>query len=467
MENEGEPERSDIAHVLLIDIVGYSKLLVDAQTAALRHLNRVVRNTEAYRAAEADRKLLKLPTGDGMALLFFDSTESPAACAVQITLALKDQPSMQVRMGIHSGPIRQINDVNDRENFAGAGINTAQRVLDCGDAGHILLSKRVAEDLMPWERWHSAFRDLGECEVKHGQRVHLFSLCSGDVGNPALPAKLKQQRRLLGRGQAVWRRWTQGSLVRKTALGTVATATSLLLVAGRLPSSAPSSASARPKTIVFAPFENRSDDQQDAYFAAGLQDEIRETLGKISDLTVVRSRTSQRPDRVERFSYVLDGSIQRHGNQIVIRAWLLDPKTDEQVWSTHYQEDVSNPYGAQRRVGDAFARELKERLSLKGSLPREQAPTTNAAAYTAYLKAKTMIELSVLSARPHEDLLAANNLLLEAVSLDPTFFLAYYQLAHIEDQLYFPVRRTLSVYARLMLRFALSRSHAPMPAKLT
>jgi class 3 adenylate cyclase len=158
----------EIAHLLFIDVVGYSKLLVNDQIELMQQLNRVVRATESFRRAEAAGKLIRLPTGDGMVLLFFRSPEEPVHCALEICEALRDQPHIQLRMGIHSGPVNQVLDVNDQMNIAGAGINVGQRVLDCGDAGHILISKHVAEDLSQYAHWRPHLHDLGECEVKHG-----------------------------------------------------------------------------------------------------------------------------------------------------------------------------------------------------------------------------------------------------------------------------------------------------------
>ena len=161
----------EIAHVLFIDIVGYSKLSVNEQHARVEDLNEVVRLSEQFRKAEAAGRLLKIPTGDGMALVFYTSPEAPAQCAVEISSALKKHPRLQLRMGIHSGPVSGVVDVNERANLAGAGINIAQRVMDCGDTGHILLSKHVAEDLEEYERWRPLLHDLGTCEVKHGVRA--------------------------------------------------------------------------------------------------------------------------------------------------------------------------------------------------------------------------------------------------------------------------------------------------------
>jgi class 3 adenylate cyclase len=184
----------EIRHILFIDIVGYSKLLIDDQTEAIQQLNRIVAGTAEFRAAEAENYLVRLPTGDGMALIFRNSAEAPVRCAMQIAEAVTNQPKLQLRMGVHSGPVSEVMDVNNQVNLAGAGLNIAQRIMDCGDAGHILLSKRAAEDLQHYARWQASLHDLGECEVKHSTRVGIVSLHDGRIGNAQVPARLKQNR---------------------------------------------------------------------------------------------------------------------------------------------------------------------------------------------------------------------------------------------------------------------------------
>src|SRR5258705_13873780 len=180
----------EIAHVLFIDIVGYSKLSVNQQHAAVEELSQIVRASEQFQKAEATNRILKIPTGDGMALVFYRSPEEPAQCAFEISRALKNNQRLQIRMGIHSGPVSGVVDVNERSNVAGAGINMAQRVMDCGGAGHILLSHHVAEDLAEYERWRPFLHDIGAFDVKHGVRVSVTNLYSDEVGNPQLPGKL-------------------------------------------------------------------------------------------------------------------------------------------------------------------------------------------------------------------------------------------------------------------------------------
>src|SRR5438477_1199454 len=188
----------EIGHVLFIDVVGYSQLLITQQSEHLETLRKIVRGTAQFQAAEAEGKLLRVPTGDGGALVFRTTPEVPVLCALEISKELKKHPELRVRMGIHSGPVNAITDLNEQANIAGAGINIAQRVMDCGDAGHILLSRHVAEDLEHYPRWQPYLHELGECEVKHGVRVSLVNLYTADAGNPAVPKKLRAEPRESG-----------------------------------------------------------------------------------------------------------------------------------------------------------------------------------------------------------------------------------------------------------------------------
>src|SRR5438105_2237937 len=292
MPAETRPDlRLEIAHVLFIDIVGYSKLLINEQRESLEELNEVVRGTEAFRAAEAAGKLAKIPTGDGMALVFSTTLDAPVQCALEIGKALKSRPELRVRMGIHSGPVSAITDVNDRSNIAGGGINMAQRIMDCGDAGLILLSKRVAEDLAQYRQWQRHLHDLGECQVKHDVTVSVVNLYTDEAGNAALPEKFakvpvagdvsaaKSKSRLnipllaiialLIVGGAIWFFSRQPA-----ARSTNATAT--------IPASPTTAAPAvSDKSIAVLPFDNLSSDKENAFFAQGIQDEIITTLSKI------------------------------------------------------------------------------------------------------------------------------------------------------------------------------------------
>src|SRR5215472_4065360 len=204
----------EIAHVLFTDIVSYSKLPISEQRALVERLSEIVRGTDEFQAAEAAGRLITIPTGDGITLVFYHSPEAPVECALEISRALKQHPELQLRMGIHSGPVSGVIDATGKANVAGAGINTAQRVMDCGDAGHILLSKHVAEDLEEYPHWRPHLRELGECEVKHGVRVRVVNLYTGELGNPAVPEKLEAARAAAAtrRKQAALRRLSLGSL---------------------------------------------------------------------------------------------------------------------------------------------------------------------------------------------------------------------------------------------------------------
>src|SRR6266513_3002729 len=253
----------EIAHVLFIDIVGYSKLSVKDQHAAVEQLNQVVRASEQFQRADSAARLLKVATGDGMALVFYTSPEAPAQCAVEISRALKEHPRLQLRMGIHSGPVSGVVDVTERANLTGAGLNIAQRVMDCGDAGHILLSKHVAEDLEEYEKWRPLLHDLGSCEVKHGMRVSVVNLYDDQFGNAKLPRRFetvqKRRKRL---------RWVATAAALLALAAIVAGIAIFSRYRARLPLAAPE------KSIAVLPFENRSEEKSNAYFADGIQDEI-------------------------------------------------------------------------------------------------------------------------------------------------------------------------------------------------
>ena len=270
----------DIGHVLFIDIVGYSKLLINEQSEQLETLKKIVRGTEQFRVAEAEGKLLRLPTGDGGALVFRTSPEAPVRCAMEITKALKDYPELRVRMGIHSGPVNEISDLNEQANIAGAGINMAQRVMDCGDAGHILLSKHVAEDLAEYEHWRPLLHDLGQCEVKHGVHLGVVNLYSAEVGNSHLPKKFQVLKR-----HRVRVRWTALA----AALLLIAIIAAAFFIVSR--KAATPASNAPEKSIAVLPFENLSEEKANAFFADGVQDEILTNLARIADLKVI-SRTS-------------------------------------------------------------------------------------------------------------------------------------------------------------------------------
>src|SRR6266566_2331057 len=263
----------EIGHVLFIDIVGYSKLLINEQSELIRELKEIVRGTEQVRLAEAEGKLVRLPTGDGTALVFRNSPEEPARCALEISEALKNHPRIQLRMGIHSGPVNEVPDVNERTNITGAGINVAQRVMDCGDAGHILLSKHVADDLEQYPQWRSHLHELGECEVKHGVHVAVVNLYTEELGNPEVPEKLKRADVVAAVSAAA----AAGAPSRRRYLF-ITGAVALIIAAAALgvgfwkfyhsaAQKLTSPSRVMEKSIAVLPFENFSEDKAFAFFA--------------------------------------------------------------------------------------------------------------------------------------------------------------------------------------------------------
>src|ERR1700757_168880 len=317
----------EIAHVLFIDIVGYSKRSINDQHAAVEELNEIVRASGQFQKAEAASRLLKIPTGDGMALVFYTSPEAPAQCAVEINRAVKEHPRLQLRMGIHSGPVSGVVDVNERANLAGAGLNMAKRVMDCGDAGHILLSKHVAEDLEEYEKWRAFLHDLGTCEAKHGVRVSVVNLYDDQYGNATLPRKFEtlQKRRTRVR-------WAEVAVALLVLAAIVATFVFFL----RRPTY--SALAIVEKSIAVLPFENRSRDPENAYFADGIQDEILTRLSKIADLKVI-SRTSTQhyksaPTNLPEIgrqlgvAHILEGSVQKSGDAVRVNVQLINAATD-------------------------------------------------------------------------------------------------------------------------------------------
>src|SRR5213082_1457332 len=297
--------RLEIAHVLFIDIVGYSTRLTDEQQALVDQLNQVVRGSDEFQKASAMGRLMKIPTGDGMALIFYNSPEQPVECAVEISRVLRHHPDLPVRMGVHSGPVSAVTDVNDRVNAAGVGINLAQRLMDCGDTGHILVSKRVAEDLQQNGRWRPNLHDLGEVEVKHGDRVHVFNFYTDDAGNSDRPKKLIQAKP------------EEGSAV----------------------SSANKVAPKKERfSICVLPFANMSGDPEQEYFSDGISEDIITDLSRISAPHVVSRNTAftfkgkavdlSRVAEQLQVNYVVEGSVRKAAGRVRVTAQLIDGAND-------------------------------------------------------------------------------------------------------------------------------------------
>src|SRR5215469_11616029 len=417
--------RLAIGHVLFIDIVGYSSLLNSEQSELLAALNNAVRETEESRSAQADGRLVRLPTGDGMALVFRDSPEQPVRCALEISQALRDYPKLRVRMGIHSGPVNEVADVNDRANIAGAGINIAQRVMDCGDAGHILLSKHVAEDLQHDSEWRSNLHDVGQCEVKHGETISIVNLYTKELGNPN-PPRLKRAGVELRRRR------------RRNAFLLAGSAVAALLIAGLflLPR-----ASARKvdKSIAVLPFQNLSNDQENAYFADGIQDDVLTNLSKLSDLKVI-SRTSVmkyrgQPTTVREIgktlgvSNILEGSVRRSGNKVRVNVQLIDANTDEHLWANDYDRDVTDVFAIQSDLAQKIAEALQAKLSPGEKSQMTRKPTENGEAYLAFVQAH---DLSC-AFEDFDKLKQGEQLFERALELDPNFALAIARYSQLES----------------------------------
>ena len=447
----------EIAHLLLLDVVGYSKLLVEEQVELVQELTEIVRATECFRNAARNGKLIRVPTGDGMALAFFSSPEEPARCALEISRALKDRPQIQLRMGIHSGPVNRIVDVNEKTNIAGSGINVAQRVLDCGDAEHILLSAHVVEDLCQYRHWQPYLHDLGECEVKYGLRLHLFNLYKDGLGNPQVPKKLRPGRRRPASAVSVRpitaARWPKAALTIAFFICAIALVIGSLIFFNRAPPrtmarALSALASIPEKSIAVLPFENLSNEKENAYFADGVQDEILTGLSRVTDLKVI-SRTSvmqfkagPRPNLREvatalGVAHVLEGTVQRAGGRVRVNAQLIDARTDSQLWAERYDRDVADVFAIESELAAKIVAQLQAKISPSEKAAIEQKPTADLIAHDLYIRAKTLITASGFSTPQLESLSEAVRLLNEAIERDPNFALAYYQLAQAHDQFYF------------------------------
>ncbi|MFN2508503.1 MAG: adenylate/guanylate cyclase domain-containing protein [Chthoniobacterales bacterium] len=349
----------EIGHVLFVDIVGYSKLLLHEQMEQLEKLREIVRATESFRAAEGAGKLMRLPTGDGGALVFRQSPEEPVRCAMEISRALKHRRELGVRMGIHSGPVKEVMDLSEQGNITGAGINIAQRVMDCGDAGHILVSKRVADDLEQYAQWRPLLHDLGTCEVKHGVSLALFNLYSDEVGNAEAPQKLKRDGR------------------RDHKIEIVAPA-------------------APRKSIAVLPFENLSEEKANVYFADGIQEEILTRLSRIRDLKVISRTSTQRfkgtTEHIAEIAKqlgvatILEGSVRKAGDKVRVHVQLIDAGNDAHLWAERYDRQLIDIFEVESEIAEKIADALQARLSGAERRAITSRPTQNTEAHDFYLK---------------------------------------------------------------------------------
>ena len=441
--------RLEIAHVLFIDIVGYSKLRTTEQSAHIEKLRNIVRGTDQFRTAEAEGKLLRLPTGDGGALVF-RNLEAPVLCAVDIANALRDHPELRVRMGIHSGPVNEVTDLNEQANIAGAGINIAQRVMDCGDAGHILVSKHVAEDLEQYDQWHPYLHDLGECEIKHGERLNLVNFYNHEIGNSAMPNKFSKADKAasLAATQTGRSRYSTialgiGALIVVGAAALFfASRTSFRTAAGRVEPTLPPAAAVSEKSIAVLPFENLSRDPDNAYFTDGIQDEILTRLSKIAALKVISRTSTQKyksaPDNLRDVgrqlgvANLLEGSVQKVANAVHVNVQLIRAANDEHLWAESYNRKLDDVFGVEGEVASAIADQLKTKLSGAEQKAVAEKPTENAEAYDVYLRAVAIDNAGNLDTTKR-----VADLYAEAIRLDPQFALAWARLAVARSYLYF------------------------------
>jgi TolB-like protein/Flp pilus assembly protein TadD len=437
----------EIAHVLFIDIVGYSKLLITEQTELLRKLTAAVTETEQFRNAEAEHKLVRLPTGDGMALVFRSSPEAPLRCAIEISKVVG--LALQVRMGIHSGPVNEVTDVNQRINITGAGINIAQRVMDCGDAGHILLSRHVADDLEQYPQWRENLHELGRVEVKHGVKLDVVNFYNDEAGNAELPQKFKQAREQLARADRLILTRRRKRIAIGATLFVAITSGISLWTFFHWSSSRIAVLPISDKSIAVLPFENLSDERENAYFADGVQSEILTALAKIADLKVI-SRTSVivykagNPRNLREVAQqlgvaqVLEGSVQRAGGKVRVNAQLIDARTDKHLWARSYDRDLADVFAIETEVAQAIANELQAKLSASEKASIEEKPTQDIVAYDLYIRATPLIEGA--GHAPYEekrkDYFQAIELLNQAIARDPAFLLAYCWLARAHDGIY-------------------------------
>jgi TolB-like protein/class 3 adenylate cyclase/Tfp pilus assembly protein PilF len=456
-----EQTRLQIGHVLFIDIVGYSKLLVNQQSELLRELNEVVSSTNEFREAEAEGKLIRLPTGDGMALVFRTDPEAPAQCALEIARALKEHPRIALRMGIHSGPVNEVVDVNQRQNIAGAGINMAQRVMDCGDAGHILVSKHVAEDLEQHDRWRPLLHDLGSCEVKHGVRLEISNLHSDEVGNPQRPEKLEAVRK--HRAHVRWATVAIGLLV----LGAIVAA---FMIVSRRPTT---SLTAIPeKSIAVLPFVDMSEDKSNEYFSDGISEELLNLLGRIPQLQVT-ARTSSfafkgkeigisEIARTLHVSHVLEGSVRKAGNSVRITAQLIKAGTDTHLWSQTYDRKLDDIFAIQDEIAADVVKQLK--VTLLGAAPK--ARTTDPEAYALHLQAVQLQRQQTAEAFQQSDALYR-----KVLAIDPRYAPAWAALAenfyHEANQGLLPNKEGYAQAREAAMKaLAIDSEYAPAHARL-
>lgn len=477
-----EEHRLEIAHVLFIDTVGYSKLSTGDQHSLLRALNHLVREAPTFRAAEAAQALIRLPTGDGMVLVFYDQPQSPILCATEIALALRERPvpNLHLRMGIHSGPVTRLEDVNNHANVAGAGVNVSQRIMSCADAGHILLSKRAAEDLAEDDRWRPYLHELGFCETKHGVKLQLVNYFTETIGNKELPKKLQPSVDLGAASRPA--RTRQHLLLAGTGLLILTLFLALGFLLSYLRHSETSQDAATQlvaKRISVLPFQNQSEDKDMGPFAEGLEVEIHHKLSVISELEVIsrdsvhsyKSNQHYDPPAIARAlgsGYIVEGTIRRDQGDLYIALELVNAVTGIDAGSYRYPVK-KGLFGIGSEVAEQIARKLNARLSSREKDALAQPPTSSLTAFDLYTRATTLGLASTYDPDRQKKLSTAVQLLDEAVSIDPKYLLAYCQLAHTHDLIYFMSIDHTSArlsFAQTAIDHALQLSQNSRPARL-
>jgi TolB-like protein/Tfp pilus assembly protein PilF len=401
---QDSPLHLEIAHVLFLDVVGYSQLLVNEQREIVQQLNEIVRATPQFRQSSTAGKLICIATGDGMALVFFQSPEEPVHCAMEIAKALKRHPHIRLRMGVHSGPVDQLKDVNNQTNVAGVGINIAQRVMDCGDAGHILVSKRVADDLAQDRVWQPLLHELGEIELKHGVKLGVVNLYTAELGNPQAPEKLSHDQAASGVTYA------EGS-------------------------------AAPEKSIAVLAFVNMSNDPENEFFSDGIAEEIINALSKVKALRVA-SRTSSfafkgknedigEVGRKLKVHTVLEGSVRKAGNRLRVTAQLINVTDGYHLWSERYDRQLEDVFEIQDEIAENIVRALRVVLGEDEKRALEKTPTENVQAYEYYLRGRQIQHQLRRSALQY-----ARRMFDRAIEIDPNFARAHAGIADCCSLLY-------------------------------
>ena len=459
-EAESNP-KLEIAHVLTMDVVEYSTLLITDQSKVIAELTRIVKETARFRRGEAEGKLVRIPSGDGMLLVFFEDPEAPVESAMEIAKALKSYPKIRLRMGIHSGPVNEILDVNDRSNVAGAGIDIAQRVMDCGDAGHILLSKHLADDLAPYPRWNPYLHDLGECEVKHGRKIFLVNLYTDELGNPEVPDKLKSTFRQPAETPMPvgWSRLARIVMLLLVCLLAIIAVGLLLQRRGTyLPSAqtltSPASTretAAADKSIAVLPFVDLSQAKDQEYFCEGISEEILDALAKVEGLRVVartssfsfKGKNADVNEIAQKLNVrnVLEGSLRREGNRIRITAQLINARDGFDIWSDTFERELQGVFAVQ----DEITRSIVDALKIKLAVGLASRPRQNTEANDLYLQG-----LYFSNKSDEESVRKSLNLFQRALDKDANFPRAWTGIAKAWYWLADVYAKPLEAYPRMM-----------------